>query len=69
MYKRLETCVAKMEIDKKEIAEEAEMNYRTFIRKLTGKAKFTLNEAVAVHRCVEKYLRASISVEELFEEG
>lgn len=68
MYKRLQTCVSEKRINKKEMAEEVKMNYQTLLRKIAGKTKFTLDEAVAVHKYIKKYFK-DISIEELFQEG
>lgn len=65
MYKELETQIAYRGISKKEIAAAINMKYNTFLSKMRGKSKFTLDEAV----CIKEYLKEDIAIEELFKEN
>ena len=63
MYRVLESKIAYKGISKKKMAEELGMNYNTLLAKLTGKSKFTLDEAVLI----KSYLEEELSIENLFE--
>lgn len=65
MYKELETQIAYWGISKKQIAAAINMKYNTFLSKMRGKSKFTLDEAV----CIKEYLKEDIAIEELFKEN
>jgi len=65
MYKELETKIANLGLSKKEIASAINMKYDTFLSKMSGKSKFTLDEAV----CIKEYLKEDIAIEELFKEN
>lgn len=65
MYRTLEAKIAFMGISKKKLAVDLNMNYNTLLAKMSGKSKFTLDEAVLI----KKYLGDNIPVEELFKDG
>lgn len=65
MYKMLESRIAYRGISKKRLADDIHMNYNTLLAKMSGKAKFTLDEAVLI----KNYLDESTPIEELFENG
>lgn len=62
LYRVLEAKIAYRGISKKKMARDIEMNYNTLLIKLSGKSKFTLDEAVRI----KAYLKEEISIEELF---
>lgn len=62
MYRELEARIAGKSISMKKLAADIHMNYNTFLTKMAGKSKFTLDEAVTI----KEYLREDISIEELF---
>ena len=47
---------------KKQMAEDIDMNYNTLLAKMSGKSKFTLDEAVII----KTYLQEELPIEELF---
>lgn len=65
MYKELEAQIAYQGISKKQMAVDINMKYTTFLSKMSGKSKFTLDEAV----CIKEYLQEDIAIEELFKEN
>ena len=65
MYKVLETKIAYLGISKKQIAHAINMKYSTFLSKISGKSKFTLDEAVRIR----EYLKEDIAIEELFKDN
>lgn len=65
MYKELEAKIAYQGISKKQMAVAINMKYSTFLAKMSGKSKFTLDEAV----CIKEYLQEDIAIEELFKEN
>lgn len=65
MYKMLESRIAYRGISKKRLADDIHMNYNTLLAKMSGKTKFTLDEAVLI----KNYLDESTPIEELFENG
>lgn len=65
MYRMLESRIVYKGISKKRLADGIHMNYNTLLAKMSGKVKFTLDEAVLI----KKYLDESIPIEELFEDG
>ena len=65
MYKVLETQIAYLGVSKKQIALAINMKYNTFLSKMSGKSKFTLDEAI----CIKEYLKEDIAIEELFKEN
>ena len=65
MYKKLETQIAYRGISKKQLAVDINMKYSTFLEKMSGKSKFTLDEAVRI----KEYLQEDIAIEELFKEN
>lgn len=65
MYRVLESKITFKRISKKKLADDIHMNYNTLLSKMSGKSKFTLDEAILIR----EYLNESISVEELFEDG
>ena len=65
MYKELEAQIAYRGISKKQLAADINMKYSTFLTKMSGKSKFTLDEAV----CIKEYLKEDIAIEELFKEN
>ena len=64
MYRVLESKMAYKGISKKLLAEAIGMNYNTLLAKMSGKSKYTLDEAVRIR----EYLEEEIPVEELFED-
>jgi len=62
MYRVLESKIAYKGISKKEMANELKMNYNTLLAKMSGKSKFTLDEAIII----KTYLQEELPVEELF---
>ncbi|MBD5498486.1 MAG: helix-turn-helix transcriptional regulator [Lachnospiraceae bacterium] len=64
MYRLLEARLVYKGISKKQLAEGIHMSYGTILSKMTGRSKFTLDEAIRI----KEYLEEEISVEELFEE-
>ena len=65
MYKELEAQIAYRGISKKQLAADINMKYSTFLDKMSGRSKFTLDEAV----CIKEYLQEDIAIEELFKEN
>lgn len=65
MYRVLESKLAYRGISKKKLADAIQMNYNTFLSKIGGKSKFTLDEAVSI----KEYLKEEASIEELFQDG
>lgn len=65
MYRMLEARIVYKGISKKRLAEDIHMNYHTLLAKMSGKIKFTLDEAVLI----KKYLDESTPIEELFQDG
>lgn len=65
MYKELEAQIAYRGISKKQLATDINMKYSTFLAKMRGRSKFTLDEAV----CIREYLQEDIAIEELFKEN
>ena len=65
MYKELEARIANRRISKKQLATDINMKYSTFLSKMSGKSKFTLDEAVYI----KDYLQEDIAIEELFREN
>lgn len=63
MYRILESKIAYKGISKKQMAGDIGMNYNTLLAKLSGKSKFTLDEAVEI----KIYLDEELSIEELFQ--
>jgi len=62
MYRKLESKIAYRGTSKKQMAEDINMNYNTLLAKMSGKSKFTLDEAVAI----KTYLQEELPIEELF---
>ena len=62
IYRELESKIAYRGISKKQMAEDIDMNYNTLLAKMSGKSKFTLDEAVAI----KTYLQEELPIEELF---
>lgn len=65
MYRLLESRLVYKGISKRQLAEGIHMSYRTIISKMSGKSKFTLDEAILIR----EFLQEETPVEELFEEG
>lgn len=65
MYRLLESRLVYKGISKKQLAEGIHMSYDTILSKMSGKSKFTLDEAILV----KEYLEEEIPVEELFGDG
>lgn len=65
MYRMLESRIVYKGISKKRLADDIHMNYNTLLAKMSGKVKFTLDEAILI----KQYLDESIPIEELFEDG
>lgn len=64
MYKLLESRLVYKGISKKQLAEGIHMSYKTILAKMSGKSKFTLDEAILI----KEYLREELPVEKLFHE-
>lgn len=62
MYKEIEVMLFSKGMSKAEVAKQMGMSYNTFLLKLKGKYKFSLDEAVNL----KKILDTEKSVEELF---
>lgn len=65
MYRLLESRLGYKGISKKQLAEGIHMSYGTILSKMSGKSKFTLDEAILI----KEFLDEEISVEELFGDG
>ncbi|MCM1056644.1 MAG: XRE family transcriptional regulator [Firmicutes bacterium] len=65
MYKLLESRLAYKGISKKQLAEGINVSYGKILSKISGKSKFTLDEAILI----KEYLEEELPVEELFENG
>lgn len=65
MYRMLESRIVYKGISKKRLADDIHMNYNTLLAKMSGKIKFTLDEAVLI----KNYLDESTPIEELFQDG
>lgn len=65
MYKLLESRLAYKGISKRQLAEGIHMSYKTILAKMSGKSKFTLDEALLI----KEYLKEELPVEKLFGEG
>ena len=65
MFRNIELEIFKSGLSKKEIAAELEMTYNTFLLKLSGKAHFTLDEAMKL----KAILKSDLSIEELFDKN
>jgi len=59
MYRELESKIAYKGISKKQMAEDIDMNYNTLLAKMSGKSKFTLDEAVII----KTYLQEELPIE------
>jgi len=64
MYRTLESRIAYHGISKKSLAEDAGMRYNTLLSKMSGKTKFTLDEAILI----KKLLKEDMPIEELFKD-
>lgn len=62
MYKSVEVLIFERGLSKAEIAAELGIGYNTFLLKLNGKNKFTLDEALKL----KGILKTEKTVEELF---
>lgn len=65
MFKNIELEIFKSGLSKKEIAADLGMGYNTFLLKLSGKAYFTLDEAMKL----KAILKSDLSIEELFDKN
>lgn len=65
MYKLLESRLAYKGISKKQLAEGINISYGKILSKISGKSKFTLDEAILI----KEYLEEELPVEKLFENG
>lgn len=63
MFRNIELEIFKSGLSKKEIAAKLDMTYNTFLLKLSGKAYFTLDEAMKL----KAVLKSDLSIEELFD--
>lgn len=63
MYRYLESRLAYKNITKKQLAEDIQMSYSDVTSKISGKSKFTLDEAILIR----DYLEEKTPVEELFQ--
>lgn len=66
MYNELDLLIYKYKIPKYELAEYLEIGYNTFLLKLNGKSKFTLDEALAIVEYFNNRFNLSVTVESLF---
>lgn len=62
MYKEIELIIFKEKLSKREIASQLGISYNTFLLKLKGEYKFSLDEAVKL----KEILKTDKTVEELF---
>ena len=62
MYKEIELIMFKKGLSKANVASELGMTYNTFLLKLRGKYKFSLDEAVKL----KKILETDLPIETLF---
>lgn len=65
MFRNIELEIFKSGLSKKEIAAELGMTYNTFLLKLSGKAYFTLDEAMKL----KVILKSDLPIEELFDKN
>ena len=63
MFRNLELEIFRTGLSKKEIAAALDMTYNTFLLKLSGKAYFTLDEAMKL----KEILKTDMTIEELFD--
>lgn len=66
MYNELDLLIYKYKIPKSELAEYLKIGYNTFLLKLNGKSKFTLDEALAIVEYFNSRFNLSVTVESLF---
>lgn len=66
MYKELDFLMYKHEIPKSELAKYLKIGYNTFLLKLNGKSKFTLDEALAIVEYFNSRFELTVTVESLF---
>lgn len=62
MYKKIELIMFTQKLSKAKLAKSLGISYNTFLLKLKGKYKFSLDEAVAL----KDILHTELTVEELF---
>ena len=62
MYKEIELIIFTKKLSKAVLAEKLGMTYNTFLLKLKGNYKFTLDEAVKL----KKELNSDLPIEDLF---
>lgn len=62
MYENIERLIFEKKLKKSDIAHAIGITYNTLLLKLSGKYKFTLDEAVALRN----FLDPDMSIEELF---
>lgn len=63
MFRNIEIIIFQKGLSKREIAQKLGMTYNTLLLKLSGKATFTLDEALKL----KEILESSLSIEELFD--
>lgn len=63
MFRNIEIIIFQKNLSKREIAKKLGMTYNTLLLKLSGKATFTLDEALKL----KEILESSLSIEELFD--
>ena len=63
MFRVLYSQMALGGMDKRMLAEIANIKYNTLMDKLSGRTKFTLDECIAIKRA----LNSKLTIEELFE--
>lgn len=63
MFRNIEIIIFQKGLSKREIAQKLGMTYNTLLLKLSGKATFTLDEALKL----KEILGSSLSIEELFD--
>ena len=62
MYEEIEMIIFKKKLSKSDIAKKIGMTYNTFLLKLRGKNKFTLDEAIKLKNALD----SDKPIEELF---
>lgn len=62
MFRNIETEIFMKQISKRDIADRLGITYNTLLLKLSGKATFTLDEAMLL----KDILQSNLSIEELF---
>lgn len=66
MYNELDLLIYRYKVPKSELAEHLNIGYNTFLLKLNGKSKFTLDEALALVEFFNNRFNLTTTVERLF---